>query len=263
MGKINKRIYTFLILVVLFCAFPYYKIISLGMNKSHMYVFMLMWAPTASALITKLIYDKTLKGLGFKLGKIKYIGISYVIPLLAGCIVYFTAWITGIGGFNNSRSLKYLIVFCLIGPFISLLSATGEEIGWRGFLVPELFKKFSYTKTSIITGVIWALYHYPLVLFSDYNSGTSILASIIFFTISVFSICFITTFLRIKSGSLWTGAVLHASHNFFIQAVFDVMTLDNGKTKLFTTEFGCGLALVYSIVALYFWRRRRELDKLF
>lgn len=64
-----------------------------------------------------------------------------------------------------------------------------------------------------------------------------------------------------KSGSLWTGAVLHASYNFFIQAIFDVMTVDNGRTKLFTSEFGCGLAVVYAIVAFYFWKRRSELDR--
>jgi membrane protease YdiL (CAAX protease family) len=143
---------------------------------------------------------------------------------------------------------------------MSAVFALGEEIGWRGFLVPELFKNFSYTKTSIITGVIWSIYHYPVLLFSDYNNDVSILASLIFFTISIFAVCFITTWLRLKSGSLWTGAILHASHNYFIQSIFDPMTIDKGYTKLVTTEFGIGLAIVYILIAVYFWRRRGELQ---
>lgn len=46
--------------------------------------------------------------------------------------------------------------------------------------------------------------------------------------------------------------------NVFIQQVFDPLTEDRGLTRYVTTEFGVGLALAYTIVALYFWRRRDE-----
>ena len=142
------------------------------------------------------------------------------------------------------------------GVMLSAITAVGEEIDWRGFLVPELLKKCSYTQTSIIVAVIWNLFHYPILLFSDYNNGVSTVASLISFTVSIFAVCFITTWLRIKSGSLWTGVIIHASHNLFIQGVFDPITIDKGYTKVFTTEFGIGLAIVYVIIALYFWKRR-------
>jgi membrane protease YdiL (CAAX protease family) len=142
---------------------------------------------------------------------------------------------------------------------VSALSAAGEEIGWRGFLVPELAKKYSYTKTSLITALIWNLYHYPLLLFSDYNNGVSVASSLVFFTVSVTGVCFITSWLRLKSGSLWGAVLLHAAHNFYIQGVFDVLTIDGAATRLFTTEFGIGLAVFYALVAFFFWRRRRSL----
>ncbi|HGE5783149.1 MULTISPECIES: CPBP family glutamic-type intramembrane protease [Bacillus] len=42
-----------------------------------------------------------------------------------------------------------------------------------------------------------------------------------FFTVSIFSVCLITTWLRMKSGSLWTGVMIHAAHNCFLQLLFD------------------------------------------
>jgi len=65
-----------------------------------------------------------------------------------------------------------------------------------------------------------------------------------------------------KSGSLWTGVILHASHNLFIQAILTPLTIDNGKTMYYIDEFGIGLPIATSIVAFYFWRKRKELPSL-
>jgi membrane protease YdiL (CAAX protease family) len=71
---------------------------------------------------------------------------------------------------------------------------------------------------------------------------------------------YILGWLRLKSGSLWTSAVLHASHNLFIQAIFDRMTAPVGRVLYITTEFGVGLVLSIGAFALYFWTRRNEVS---
>lgn len=268
----SKKIITFLIMNFTLCAVFYYILISKEtLQGNGLYVFGLMWVPAVSSIITQLIYNKNIKGFGWKLGKAKYIAFSYLIPLAAGVIVYTFVWITGIGGisfdnfFHKQQGIGIpfqFMIFASAGLFGSLCSAIGEEIGWRGFLVPELSKMYSYTKTSLITSLIWAVYHYPLLIFMDYNNGVSKVSSIIFFTISVTAISFTTTWLRLKSGSLWTGAILHASHNLFILNFFDLITIDYGKTKYITTEFGAGLALIYTIIAIYCWKNSRKLPYL-
>jgi hypothetical protein len=65
--------------------------------------------------------------------------------------------------------------------------------------------------------------------------------------------------MQLKSGSLWTGVILHASHNLYIQAIFTPFTRDTGRTNWYIDEFGIVLPIVVSVVAVYFWRRRREL----
>lgn len=267
----SKKIITFLILNFIICSIFYYIIcFEKSIYKNQIYILGLMWIPGVTAMITQLIYNKNLKGFGWKFGKFKYLVFSYLIPLVSGLIVYTLVWIVGMGGISldnftrrqGSGILIQFIVFATAGLIMSSVSALGEEIGWRGFLVPELAKKYSYTKTSLITSAIWAIYHYPLMIFSDYNNGTSVWFSMIFFTISVTAVSFIAAWLRLKSGSLWTGVILHASHNLFIQAFFDVVTVDYGKTKYITTEFGAGLALVYTIIGIYCWKKSYKLSSL-
>jgi membrane protease YdiL (CAAX protease family) len=76
----------------------------------------------------------------------------------------------------------------------------------------------------------------------------------------VIGISFAFAWLRLKSGSLWTAVLLHASHNLFIQGIFTPLTQDSGPTMYWIDEFGIGLALGAVVVAYLFWRRRNELN---
>jgi hypothetical protein len=62
--------------------------------------------------------------------------------------------------------------------------------------------------------------------------------------------------LRLRSGSVWPAAILHASHNLFVQGFFDRVTVDSGPTRWLTGEFGAALALAIGATAWLFWRRR-------
>jgi CAAX protease family protein len=80
------------------------------------------------------------------------------------------------------------------------------------------------------------------------------------FSVSFMAFSFALAWLRLKSGSVWTAVILHASHNLFIQNVFDRLTVSRGATQYVTTEFGVGLAVVYTAAAVACWRRRAELS---
>jgi membrane protease YdiL (CAAX protease family) len=71
---------------------------------------------------------------------------------------------------------------------------------------------------------------------------------------------FIFTWFRLKSGSLWTGVMLHASHNLFIQSFFTPITANTKHTAWFSDEFGVVVPAVTVIFAIYFWNRRKELN---
>jgi membrane protease YdiL (CAAX protease family) len=274
MSNFNK-ISLFLILTLLFVLWPYYEIIRTGTIAGPI-VAVLMWAPGLAAIVTQLLTARTIRGLGWRLGQPRYLLVSFLLPMLTALVVYGLFWGVGLVPFTGAElvntveevtgrrlSLAVAIISTVVVLFLpSLSTALGEEIGWRGLLLPELANRYGFTLASLISGVIWAVYHVPAILFADYHSDAPLWFALVMFTISVVSISFVTAWLRLKSGSLWTAAILHASHNLFVQSIFDPLTLDFGLTPYLTTEFGAGLAVAYALIALYTWRRRDALGQL-
>jgi membrane protease YdiL (CAAX protease family) len=154
----------------------------------------------------------------------------------------------------------YFVLTATISVIMDLPTVLGEEIGWRGFLVPELAKRHGFAATAIISGLIWALWHYPLLLLGDYHPDTPVWFYLPLFTLLVPVINFVWTWMRLKSGSLWPCVILHAAHNTFIQRFFEPMTVYNKKTPYVASEFGAALGVMAILLAVYFWTRRDEVE---
>ena len=162
-------------------------------------------------------------------------------------------------GSNLPISVDFLL-FCIIGLLLRAIGSFGEEVGWRGFLTPRLYKLTNMTTTSFVIGAIWIIWHIPLMIMTNYGGGFSIF-KIVISTISLVSISFMLTWLRIKSGSLWVGLFYHASHNFFIQNVFDQFLIEKGGKSYFLTEMGLGLCVFSIVIAVIFWKLRNKLPQ--
>jgi uncharacterized protein len=237
----------------------------------------LMWCPGFAGLLTRLAYQRTLRGAGWGWGKWKYQWWSYCIPILYSAAVYLPLWAVGYGDFHSKTLerfatavhiagrarplivLVYIVLVGTLGMIGSCASALGEELGWRGFLVPELAKVTSFTRVSLISGAIWATWHIPIVIGASYRGAGPVWYSILCFAVLVVSASFLFAWMRLKSGSVWTGMLLHASHNLFIQAIFDPLTRRSALTNYVTGEFGAGLAVAAMVVAFVCWRKQKEL----
>jgi membrane protease YdiL (CAAX protease family) len=230
---------------------------SLG-AQGGLYVLALMWCPGVSALTTRLIFQRNLRGEGWKPGAPRWLALAYVLPLGYAALAYGAVWLAGLGRFDITLFKTPLVTFLVVGSLQSLLSATGEELGWRGFLVPTLAKTMSFERTAVISGAIWASWHVPLIIGADYNGGTPPWYSVICFFAMVVAMGFPFAWLRLRSGSVWPAAVLHATHNLFVQAFFDRVTVDTGPTKWLTSEFGAALVVTIGITAWLFVRQRRS-----
>jgi membrane protease YdiL (CAAX protease family) len=272
----SRRILIFLGINFLFSSVFYFLIIKTKLDGGGgLYVRALMWCPGLSALLTCRLVQKSLSELGWKWGNTKYQVWSYLIPIAYALTAYIGTWVSGYGEFYNHEFVKkvaasfgwnqlspgivialYVVLAGTYGMISSSSSALGEEIGWRGFLVPELSKITNFTGTALISGLIWSVWHYPLLIFANYNAGTPVWYGITCFTVMVISISFIFAWMRLKSGSLWTGVFLHASHNLFIQSILTPLTKDTGKTAYVIDEFGLALPLVSIFFAFFFWKKR-------
>lgn len=276
-SRVVASIGVYIVLTFALSSFFYWKVIHAGsMEAGHgLFVLGLMWSPGVSGLATRLIFQGNLRGEGWGWGKTKYQLWSYLIPLLYASAVYLPLWIAG--GFNRDSQImtmlagkipqmpffaRELTIFGLtatIGMIGSCISALGEELGWRGFLVPQLAKVTSFPKLAFISGGIWALWHMPLIVWADYRGAGPVWYSVSCFAVLVMGIAFLFAWMRLKSGSVWTAMLLHASHNIFVQSFFDAQTKHGKFADLWTTEFGAGLAIAGIVVAVICYSKRSDL----
>jgi uncharacterized protein len=241
------------------------------------YVTGAMWSPGLAALLTKRFFREPISDLPWRWGGARYAWLAYLIPLTYALPVYLLVWLTPLGGFLPADFIKstaaqfgwlnfppgiVLTLFILFTATLGLVAKTsralGEEIGWRGFLVPELNKVVGFTGVSLISGLMWAAYHFPVLLFADYNKGAPAWYSLTCFTLMVVADSFILAWLTLRSKSLWPAAIFHGSHNLFIQSILTPLTRDTGPTNYIIDEFGLGLVITITIAAVLILRADRE-----
>ncbi|MCB0115607.1 MAG: CPBP family intramembrane metalloprotease [Caldilineaceae bacterium] len=261
-----KRIVIYLIVVFALSSVFYWQVIvngGLSNPKAELWVLPLMWSPGIAALVTTFILQRNFHGLGWGRPKFSYLGIGYLLPIVYAGVVYALVWITGLGGVDTTQVSDNFGLFLAntltLGIVLSALSAVGEEIGWRGLLIPQLARVQSFQRTALISGVIWGLWHVPLIIGGGYSSGAPTWYAVACFMVLVIGMSFAFAWLRLASGSIWPSVIMHAVHNAFIQSVLDKITVDTGNTEYFTTEFGLGLAIVGVIIGWFFWQRGKSL----
>lgn len=239
-----------------------------------------MWGPAAATAITCWVHGIDLRTLGWQWPRTRWLTLSYLLPLLYAAPVYLATWLFVPDSFALDRfmaatagayGLSGLKVFGTFGVGLPLLLtvgmiagltwALGEEIGWRGFLFPRLMARFGFSGACLMGGLIWAVWHYPGLLWGHYNAGTNPAFALACFTLSIIATAFLAGWLRLHSRSVWPPALLHASHNLFVQAVFDPLTADTGPARYLSTEFGAGLTITITIAALVLCTRHRAVRK--
>lgn len=244
------------------------------------YVTGVMWCPALAALIVQRQVGAGADALGWRFGEMRWWIGAYLVPVLYGLVAYSIIWLSGLGGFpepaflaDNAKMVglpvspfvaSLLMVAVLAGPgvLLSCASALGEELGWRGFLTPRLVARYGYAGGSALVGFIWAAWHVPILFWPKYLGSTPMPFAMACFFVSLIASSFVYTWLRLRSGSVWPAALLHASHNVFIPLVFTPLTIETGeRTAYAVDEFGFMLAAVNVALAFVFWWRRGELPK--
>ena len=237
-----------------------------GLDANQAYLVFLMWTPAIAGLMTTLIFQRNLRGMGWKLGKPIYYLIAFLLPIIYAGLAYGVIWLSGAGdldirllGVHPARRLLTILTFGVMG---AALLALGEEIGWRGVLVPQLAKRHTFVQVALMSGLIWGVWHIPLIVGGGYSSGAPTWYAITCFMLDIVGVSFAFAWLRLRSGSIWPAVLLHATHNTVIQSVLDKVTVDSGRTEYFATEFGLGLAIMGVIIAIIFGKIGLPQEKL-
>ncbi|WP_292367124.1 MULTISPECIES: CPBP family intramembrane glutamic endopeptidase [unclassified Methanoculleus] len=223
-----------------------------------------MWCPGIAAVVTRLYCQRSLEGFGFRVGEARWQMVAIFLPILVGLLIFSPVWATGIGPFNHEEaamvfSIGFIPVF-LVSIVFNLFAATGEEIGWRGLLVPEMAKFMGFTKLALLSSAIWAVWHFPLIIFSTYHGAGPLWYSLAVFVPSVMGAGFVLAWLRLRSGSVIAAVLFHGFWNYFIQQFYPLLTMETPESVMITGEFGWAAAAVYILLALVCWHFRGAVE---
>ncbi len=235
----------------------------------------LMLTVGLAAIGACLICRRDLGSLGWHWGPWKYQYHSYLIPLAYVAMAYIGIWGLGLGGWYNSDFVAELragymleswsdasiiaLQFVLTGTVSLMLllpGVLGEEMGWRGLLVPALSKNLGFTQVALLSGVLWSMFHWPLMFLGFYGpSETPLAYQLVLFTVCLVAMSFVMTYLRYRTDSLWPAVTFHMSHNVFAQKFFSPMTEATANTVWFAEEFGLVLPVASALFGLAYWRK--------
>ena len=238
-----------------------------------------MFVPAAASVVARLVLREGFADVSFRFGgrrTLKAILLAVVFPIIIGLVAYGVAWATGLAQFDPqplglvasfvgdtaSPVTLFLVLLALtatIGSIIGALSAAGEEIGWRGYMLMRLIDA-GVPRPVLASGLIWGLWHVPLILAGVYVAGSSPVVSVILFMVGVTSFGFVFARMRLETGSIWPAIALHGAWNSIIQGAFDPVTTGAGAT-LWVGEAGILTALAMVVAAVIFsrghWTMRR------
>ncbi len=236
MKKTKKQIALFLVLTfVLSWAYMFGAVIpsmrSLGPESTDMQrglsaamLALVMFFPTIGVLLTRLITkdwtDCKLR-LNLKGNAAPYL-IGWFGPLvltIIGVAIYFAVYPQQ---FTTATFMEkpWGVLLVLVAPLLNLVNCFGEEWGWRGFLFPKMRQSRSFNRTSLIVGLIWGLWHAPVIAYGhNYGKvvGTDPWGDIVLAIVAMCVFCIILTFLfgyiSEKTDSVWPAVLAHGSVN--------------------------------------------------
>lgn len=134
----------------------------------------------------------------------------YIAVLLSAYLPSFIFY-----GLGKAEVIAPLYMSILIIPFM-VIGGGLEEIGWRMILQPALEKKLPFVLATLVTGIIWALWHLPLF----YMEGTNQFSwNFGVFAIQVLGMAFVLAVIRKTSKGVWLCILFHSMSNAIGEAI--------------------------------------------
>jgi uncharacterized protein len=194
-------------------------------------------ANIAARLITREGWKRIWLWPKFRRGWKFYLAV-WLLPLLAvipGSLVYYLIFPQSFDP-SAARAREQITIFAsaaTAGPWMAMLAlvvekmviyapinaifALGEEFGWRAYLLQKLANRFgSARNAAVLVGLIWAVWHMPLIYMGlgndpSFSGSKDIFIFMLMYPISTITSSILLSWATLRSGSMWPAAIGHAT----------------------------------------------------
>ncbi len=219
-------------------------------------------SPLVMVLIVRFFLGDGWKDAGLTLHFRKSLG-WYVFALLIYPFLFLVVIvINALLGFTTVTMRFSELLPLLVGGFIiqlvpRMVFSLSEEWGWRGYLEPRLaLLGMPDLPRHIMVAVLWGVWHFPLILSTDYTS-VPLWIFLPLFMVGIFFLAIIFGQMRKASDSVWPAVLMHGMGNAL------GFTILEGNLIAFNNELWGNIVpgsvittVAYGLIALLIWRRR-------
>jgi membrane protease YdiL (CAAX protease family) len=142
-----------------------------------------------------------------------------------------------------------VVLNAVVGIVVVSALAMFEEIGWRGWLLPQLMRRMSARRAVVISAIVWAVWHVPFGLSGiQHIDGMSPLRVASLIPFGTVAAGLVIGWLWVRTESIWIVAVAHGAFNNWGQYAFKFM--DDFTTPDQSLVLAAGSVALYGLGAL-------------
>jgi CAAX protease family protein len=219
------------------------------------------WIPLLAAVAVVVVAGEARSSVAWGAFAVRNLGLPAWVPAVAIPSIVLTAGYLAVWAFTGvqlglgTTSLPVFAVVSIAVVALASVEAIGEELGWRGFLLPRLVH-LGRVRAGLVSGLLWAAWHVPLIyIAAAYHGGASPLFMVPF-TITIVAMSLIANELRVASGSSWPAVVFHGAHNGIWFQLSTLVVGNAGGADGLAGESGLVPLTLYVLVALWIVARR-------
>lgn len=243
-----------------------------------------MWVPAVAALLTmRFITHEKLSGINLRFGPSwkPYLATALLIPL-AYLLTYLLTWLLGLGspdwqltsffstiastGVDMSTApspslllIALFIISLVAAPLLNSLFGLGEELGWRGYLLPRLMP-LGKLKAYLLLGVIWGLWHAPLIAVG-FNYPNSPILGILLMIMLTTAIGFYINELTLRYNSAILAGWIHGVFNSQAYGIWRALLFANTNPLLGGITGLVGIVVISLLgIATMQWAKHATID---
>lgn len=186
---------------------------------------------------------------------------AVLVPMALVLLAYGTAVLLGVADFVSihvtALGTASWVADLAVEMTIGVLFILGEEIGWRGFLLPRIQQLTGKRRAALVTGFLHGLFHMPLVLIGttyDAEGTRWIIAPTVVLTLMFAGVFY--AYIWDRSHSVWAVAVAHNTANVaFTLGATAVIAASPDDLAYVAGEGGFAtLGAVALVAVIYLWR---------
>src|SRR5215211_973368 len=263
----NSKAAIFTVIVLLLAVTMAASISLFSITSEFLSTALYMFTPALTALIMMLVVTRDdYSGEGWKVLGLHRLGLkawlaAFLAPLLVGVVATAIVWAKPLAKFVMLDDAVSQILGFFIGTVLATLTLSlGEELGWRGYLLPQLLST-GRRRALVLVGLIWAAWHMPLIFLTPlYHSTGNRLIVLPLFVGSIVAGSFFFGYLRIWTDSVCPASIAHSSHNvaWGTLAAFTVTSNPVVVNQYLVGDNGVLILVGVAVAAVWLGRRVRR-----